>query len=150
MNIERLHEILAECTIQLRKGPEISGEQKDGIDVVEIYLMPDESEAPPDMVKVDLPFLVVGVDPEKAEARRTELLELLASYPEPERLANGPSYIEVGATIGSQGAAFQLFALGKALGLWDVITPENLGISGEEARQMAGNGFVMMTGHRAA
>jgi hypothetical protein len=150
MNTKLLYEILAECTVQLRKGPQISGKQLPGVDVVEIYMMPDESEAPDDMFKLDVFFLVVGVDLEKAEARKTELLDVLSSYPNPERLAGGPSYIEVGAEIGDQSAAFQLFAIGKALGLWDVITPETFGFSGEKARAMAGQGFVMMTGHNIA
>ena len=150
MDTKRLYEILADCTVQLRKGPPISGKQLPGVDVVEVYMMPDESEAPADMFKLDLPFLVIGVDLERAGSRKDELLDVLSSYPNPESLAGGPSYIEVGAEIGDQGAAFQLFALGKALDLWDVITPETLGFSGEEARAMAGQGFVMMTGHKVA
>lgn len=150
MNLERLYAILADCTVQLRKGPEISGESEDSIDVVHIYMMPDESEAPTGMFKLDLPFLVVGVDVEKAKSHRNELLDILSQYPSPDRLSGGLSYIEVGAEIGDQGAAFQLFAMGKALGLWDVITPERMGFEGEEARKMAVQGFVMMTGHRIA
>jgi hypothetical protein len=42
--------------------------------------------------------------------------------------------------------AMRLFALGQALGMWKVITPEGLGIEGEDADRMAGSGFVMMTG----
>src|SRR6202012_2479706 len=84
----------------------------------------------------------------RAESHRAELVELLNNYPQAERIAQGPSYIEVGAEIGDQGAAFQLFAMGKVLGLWDVITPEKMGFTGPEADSMAGNGFVMMTGYR--
>ena len=50
--------------------------------------------------------------------------------------------------IGDQGAAFELFALGKVLGIWDIITPEKLGATGDMARQMAGAGFIMCTGYR--
>ena len=119
--------------------------------VVTIDAMPHVIEAPTGGVeKVDLEFLVIGVDKAAAEKNRAELVEILKTYPQPDRLAGGPSYIEVGAEIGDQGAAFQLFALGKVLGLWDVVTPATMGFTGAEARQIAGSGFVMMTGFKAS
>ena len=152
MNLDRLYQILRETTAQLRKGEEIEGDNVDKFpsDSVHIYAMPHESQAKDGIEKVDLHFIVVGVDKAKAEKYKDELVAILKTYPQPERLAGGPSYIEVGGGIGDQGAAFQLFALGKVLGLWDVITPEKLGITGSEADQMAGMGFVMMSGFRAA
>jgi hypothetical protein len=161
MDLDRLYQILAETTVQLRKGavyegtPELvaqaeAGEDLTGGGVLEIFDMPHADEARPDLVKVDLEFLIVGVDAAKAKSRKTEVVDILNRYPAPERLARGPSYIEVGAEIGDQGAAFQLFALGKVLGLWDVITPAAFGMTGAKAREMAGAGFVMITGFRAA
>lgn len=162
MDTNRLYEILAETTTQLRKGEVVEGTPAlvDAImsgdkdkplpgGVVEIYAMPPESEAPADLEKVDCEFVVIGVDKAKAEARKAELIAILKTYPNAERLAAGPSYIEVGGVIGDQGAAFQLFALGKVLGLWSVITPKTLGFEGAEARQMAGMGYVMMSGFNA-
>ena len=152
MNIARLHQILAETTCQLRKGAEVE-ERKElsGLHVKEIYVMPHESEALPDVVRVDVEFITIGVDRKAAEVIKDELVGLLNEYPDPEELAGGPSYIAVGATIGDQGAAFQLFALGKVLGLWDVITPRSLGIEDQAiARRMAGAGYVMCTGYRRA
>jgi len=35
------------------------------------------------------------------------------------------------------------------LGLWDVITPATLGLSGELAQDAAGRGFIMCTGFKA-
>ena len=169
MNLERLHEILSETTVQLRKGEVIHGDKPlvDAIKaaktdedfknlpggVVSIDAMPHHRDAAtqnPGLEMVDLEFLVVGVDRAKAKVRKDELVSILKTYPNPERLADGPSYIEVGAQIGDQGAAFQLFALGKVLGIWDVITPTTMGFEGDEARMMAGNGFVMCTGFREA
>ncbi|MDP3947349.1 MAG: hypothetical protein Q8Q41_01505 [bacterium] len=166
MDFDRLYQILGETTVQLRKGKEIEGDTqlvealknfKEGDNVdnlpggsAHIYAMPHESQAKSGVEKVDLHFLVVGVDKVKAEECKGELVAILKTYPQPERLASGPSYIEVGGEIGDQGAAFQLFALGKVLGLWDVITPEKLGFTGSEADNMAGMGFVMMSGFRAA
>lgn len=104
--------------------------------------------APEGLEMVDVEFMVVGVDKAKAETRRAELRAILDAWPQPERLAGGPSYIEVGGVIGDQGAAFLLFALGKVLGLWGLITPASMGITGPDAREMAGAGFVMITGYR--
>jgi hypothetical protein len=157
MNLEKLYALLGECSQQLRKGDIVHGtpELVDAIErgdqhlpggVVSIDMMP-HVEAAPDLAKIDCHFLWVGVDKAKAERWRADLVALLADYPEPERLAVGPSYIEVGAVIGDQGAAFQLFAIGEVLGLWTVITPERLGITGPTADDMAGRGYVMMSGY---
>ena len=166
MNLDRLYQILRGTTVQLRKGEEIEGDPqlvtaiknlKEGDDIdklpggsVHIYAIPHESQVKSGIEKVDLHFIVVGVDKAGAEQIKDELIAILKTYPQPERLAGGPSYIEVGGEIGDQGAAFQLFALGKVLGLWDIITPEKFGITGPEADQLAGGGFVMITGFRAA
>lgn len=166
MDLDRLYEILRETTVQLRKGEVIHGdkplvdalkaakapedyEQLPG-GVVTIDAMPHVSEAWPELERVDLEFLVIGVNKAAAEKHRAEFISILNEYPQPDRLAGGPSYIEVGAEIGDQGAAFQLFALGKVLGIWDVITPATMGFTGAVAQQMAGAGMVMMTGYQRA
>ena len=148
MNLKRLYQILNITTVQLRKGPEVTQENVGPLEVIHVYDMPHESEALSHVEKIDLEMLVIGVDRKEAEAYKNELIGILNTYPEPDRLAGGPSYIEVGAAIGDQGAAFQLFALGKVLGLWDVITPATFGMTGEEARKAAGSGFVMITGYK--
>jgi hypothetical protein len=159
MDLAKLHDILRDTTTQFRKGAVYAGtpglvgqaergEELTGGGVLEIYAMPHVDEAPPGLELVDVEFLAIGVDRTRAEARQAELLAVLAGYPEPDRLAEGPSYIEVGAAVGDQGAAFQFFALGKVLGLWDVVTPATFGLSGSEARRMAGLGLVMITGWR--
>lgn len=61
-----------------------------------------------------------------------------------DRLAQGPSYIELGGWIGSQQIALQLLGLGTILKIWQVITPKTLSIEGKQADDMAGNGFVML------
>lgn len=159
MDLNRLYEILDETTVPLRKGEVVHGDAalveaiKSGADelpggIVTIDAMPHHSELRPEMRKVDCHSLFVGVHEEIAKERRAELVEILRNYPQPERLAGGPSYIEVGAQIGDQGAALQLYALGEVLGFWSVITPAKLGITGPEADSLAGGGMVMISGFR--
>lgn len=164
MDLDRLYEILRECTIQLRKGEVFEGSQNlvaqaeamgrgeqttplTGGGVLTIDMNPPVSAARPDLKLIDCHFLKIGVDVKLAQARRDELTAILDQWPQPDRLAGGPSYIEVGGVIGDQGAAFQLFALGQALGLWKVITPGSLGLTGREADDAAGSGFVMISGY---
>lgn len=148
MNTKRLYEILNATTVQLRKGEEVTDTTLDsGLRVKEIFAMPHESEALPTVEKVDMVFLTIGVDKAAAESHRAELHQILSEYP---RFKDGPSYIEVGAEIGDQGAAFQLFAVGKVLGFWDVITPATFGLKGPEALDAAGRGYIMVSGLRAA
>jgi hypothetical protein len=58
-----------------------------------------------------------------------------------ERWKSGPSYIEIGAWIGSQEVALRLIALGAHHELWKVLAPEMLGIDGEPADALFGRGF---------
>lgn len=159
MDVNKLHKILRETTIQIRKGaivhgsPELVGAIECGDDelpggVVSIDMMPSDHEVKPDLERIDCHFITIGVDKAAAAANRAEFIEILNDWPRPERLAGGPSYIEVGAEIGDQGAAFQMFALGKMLGLWSIITPETFGMEGEEADRAAGSGYIMISGYR--
>jgi hypothetical protein len=157
MDLNRLYEILLETTQEYRKGAVVEGDSPlaDALrrgdedlsgtgGVAEIYMMPPVTEAPDNLELVDCEFLKIGVDKAKAEPLKNELIALLKSYDGPHPLTDGPSYIEVGAVIGDQSAAFSLFALGKALGIWGIITPQSMGFTGDEARQMAGSGFIMI------
>ena len=150
MDLNRLHEIINATTIQLRKGMQVEGDNHSGITTVDIYDMPHVDDLKPGIETVDMEFVVIGVKKDVAEGYREELIEILKTYPQPERLKGGPSYIEVGAEIGDQGAAFQLFALGKVLELWNVITPAFFGMKGMDAQQFAGSGGIMITGFDVA
>jgi hypothetical protein len=163
MDLSKLYDILADTCGQFRKGAVYEGSpnlvaaaqsdepdamEKAGGGVLEIYAIPPEAAIPDDCERVDMHFVTVAVSKARAEARRAEFIALLNDYPNPAELAGGPSYIAVGGVIGDQGAAFEMFALGKVLGLWDVITPEKFGMTGEEARRAAGAGYIMCTGYR--
>ena len=54
------------------------------------------------------------------------------------------SYMKIGGEMGDQGLALMTMGLGKLLGVWDLITPELLGIPNDLAMQMAGAGFVII------
>ena len=151
MNTKRLYEILLKTTDQYRKSDEVTVDKSTlGLKVTHLWSMPHEDEAPTGNTHelVDVHFMQIAVNKEEAEKHREEFEILLSEYPEPDRLAGGPSYLEVGAFIGSQEAAFRMFALGQALGLWTVMTPAKLGITGPMADQMAGSGMVMISGYK--
>lgn len=131
------------CTIY-RKGEEVTKKQVGDVEVTTIMDMPHINENRNEQV-IDVHFFVVAFDG-NVDIVKAGLETALAHYPHPERLAGGPSYIELGGEMGDQGAALQLIALGKAVGIWDVITPEMLGITGSQADEMAGGGLVMCSG----
>lgn len=139
-----LFEILQSTTRVYRKGDVVKDKRRGDLRVVTIDGFPAVDEAAAEEVLIDVHF-VVGVNKQAALERQAELEAWLISYPEPERLSGGPSYIELGAVIGDQTAALQLIALG-ALGAWEVLTPERLGITGPMAVELAGQGLVMMSG----
>ena len=148
-NLDRLYQILAETCTQLRKGPVVTSEESGGgMKVITVKAMPHESEWKDgdQFTLVDVHFMRIGVDLTPANERKAELIEILKAYPDPERLAGGPSYIELGGVIGDQGAALTLIALGAALDLWEVLTPATLGITGADADKLAGQGMVNMSG----
>ena len=147
-NTQKLANILHDCSVQLRNGDPLTREAVGPVDVVTIDFNPPVSDAAPHLEVIDLTLLCVGVDREEAEAHKDELATILSDYPDPDVMSGGPSYIAVGGEVGDQGLAFQLFAVGKVLGFWDVITPERMGFDGDEARNLAGQGFVMITGFR--
>lgn len=147
MKTDRLYEILRATTTQLRKGEVVREEKHENFDVVHIELMPHVSEVTdPDIEIVDVHFINIGVKKSEAPKYRDELIAILKTYPNLERFRQGLSYIEVAVEVGDQGATFQLFALGKVLGLWDVMTPEKMGMTGKDADELAGRGFIMAVG----
>ena len=84
----------------------------------------------------------------KEDPTKEALLALLEKYyPEMDRLRMGPSYIEIGAALGSQQVALLLLGLGELVGLWEVISPKTFGITDpQKAQELAGWGFVMCSG----
>jgi hypothetical protein len=104
-------------------------------------------ERPAPAHSVDVHFYWVSA---KDNPTKEELLPLLKEYPDQERLAGGPSYVEMGGMLGSQDLALRLIGLGALVGVWEAITPERLGITGAAAQKAAGYGYVMCSGLRQA
>jgi hypothetical protein len=148
--MEELYDILNSTTVQLRKGEPIIAAEHNGINVITINAMPhvDEAEMDDTITVIDMELLAIGVDRIAAQDVKDDLIAILDAWPDPDQLASGPSFIAVGAVIGDQGLAFQLFALGEVLELWKVVTPTTMGLSGEKATAAAGLGYVMITGYR--
>lgn len=135
--------LLEETTTVYRKGETVVEEPSGATSV---YGYDRQEDAPEGQVMVDLHFVTVGVKLPIPEDGAERLAAYLGTFPEPSVLAGGPSYITLGAYIGSQEYAFRFMALGKALGLWEVITPATMHLEGAAADQAAGAGFVLMTG----
>ncbi|MFA7121628.1 MAG: hypothetical protein WC277_09110 [Bacilli bacterium] len=143
MNLTRLIEIIKDATEPLRKGEVVVEEGN----VTSLYFMRHVSESSDEIV--DLHFIAVGVNREKAEHRREEFVGAMQEYvQEHPRFLQGTSYIEVGSEIGSQEMAFRLFAIGNVLDIWDILTPEKVGVNGVGADILAGRGFIMTVNHR--
>lgn len=147
---DRLYQILDQVTTRFRKGPMVERSTSGLLDVIDIYEMPHVDDAPANLVKIDVGVpMVIGVDVEAALPLKDEVRRLLLELKPLDEWQRGPSYITVGAWLGSQDAAFSLFALGEVLDLWHVITPQRLGETDEEViRRAVGSGFVMITGLR--
>ncbi len=150
MNSKKLYGILKETTEVYRKGAAISEKYVGDTKVTEIYNCPHSSQSPNSekYEKVDMVFVDVLVDREKAEQRKSDLEGILAEYPQPDRLAGGPSYIELSPNCGlEQEGGLRLMALGKVLGLWDVVSGKSFGLGEAETLELAGNGLLMITGY---
>lgn len=109
---------------------------------------------PPDTGAIDVHFFRVLISPDFDPAVFTRLLREWIDHgrgafdedPKTDELAGGPSYIRWGYLLGDQTLALLTMACGAKAGLWEVITPGTLGITGEEAADLAGRGFVMTSG----
>jgi hypothetical protein len=138
---------------------EVTHSQVGNIPVVEVMGFPETpehvehgmfSQTPPDVARANVHF--VEIAPTMNFPDREELIFLVRSAlgegewatMTAEDLSGGPSYIALGGWLGSQDLALMLIGAVELAGIAKAITPEVLGMEGEMAHTMAGNGFVML------
>lgn len=156
--IDRIRNILNKTTVVCRKGNTIQqrtvGEIRPGVPAMilkEIFDMPSPEQLQADNIEqIDMHFVIVAVQVDAIDDYREEIDELLLKWPQPDRLAAGPSYLELGGILHDQTLALQFMALGQVMGYWEVETPASMGFSGDIADTMAGQGLVCITGWRPA
>ena len=147
--VKVLH-LLGETTRQFRKGAVVTETKTVGLRKYDIYMMPHESEAPDELTMVDVHFFQVGVDLKKALPRREELVQLLAADFSAQLVTDEINYMTMGALLGSQELAFHLFALGNVLGIWQLLTPERMGMPPDMCELLAGRGLISIIGWNAS
>ena len=151
MDSDKLYKIIRKTTRVYRKGEPVQRKQIGNLKVVELFGYEHTTNVPKadNFEKVDMVFVDVVVDKSQAEKCKDELQRILIEYPQPEKLAGGPSYIELSPNCGlEQDGGLRLMALGKVLGLWDVISGKTLGMDDTEAREMAGMGLLNISGYK--
>ena len=120
------------------------------VGTVHVIEMLDYPEAPTGATRADLHFVLIAPteglpDPADLVATvRAALGEGVHVDLAAEDLSAGPSYIALGAWLGSQDLALMLIGAVELAGISPAITPGILGVSGEAADAMAGSGFVML------
>ena len=128
--------------------PEVSESTAGGVHVVEVNTYPT---APDNSVRADVHFMLVGLT-EGAPDKDEFIDAVRASFGtgefgqefNAEVLASGPSYITLGAILGSQDLALRFIGLCELLEVSKAITPALLGVEGDAANEMAGAGFIML------
>jgi hypothetical protein len=147
MDKARLMEMLGDATCLISKGDRTK-QKLPGIPVLLWGLMISAVDPGVEQLdQVDCQFVVVGVNREQAEKHRAEFIEFLETYPEPQKLADGPTYKHMATIVGDDMTALRVFGLGQTLGLWNVILPDQLGVDPELVDEAADLGLIVATGY---
>lgn len=148
MDKKRLMEVLNDSTCLISKG-EKTKRKLPGIPLLLWGLLVSVGDTElSSLEQVDCQFIIVGVNRQQAERHREEFVEFLETYPEPVNLSEGPTYKHLARVVGDELTALRIFGLGRALGVWDVLLPEQLGVDSELADEAADLGLVVTTGYR--
>lgn len=155
--MKTIREIIQSTCATFRKGSDLiingdpaSDEQRKELEthgtvagggVVEMFGMPPTSSAPDNLTMIDVHFLMIGVDVEKARELQPDFVAWLKDNV-PNWIEGEISYIQMGGIVEDQQCALCIFAIGEALGMWRVLTPARMGIPEPLRDMMAGNGFV--------
>lgn len=148
MDMKRLMEALKDSTCLISKG-ESTRKRLSKIPSLLWGLITDQSD--PDVEKlecIDCQFITVGVNRTQAEKHRNDFLKFLEEYPDPVRLADGPTYKHMASVVGDEMLALRVFGLGQTLGIWDVILPSQLGVDPVLVEEAADLGLIVTTGYQ--
>lgn len=144
--MRELQKYVQDSTVVFRKGDVIKADEHS----ITIDAFPEQPES---KQTVDLHFVTVGFTEKAPVLTAQQFYDLIEASAEgdfgtmtTDRLKQGPSYIELGGWLGDQTLAFRFMALGQLHGLWEIVTPERMGIPEPAASQLAGSGFIMITG----
>lgn len=129
------------------EAPEVTESTLANVRLTEVFGYP---EAPTEEGRADVHFVLVA--PTEGFPEQDELVRVVReaigegefTSVSAEELSGGPSYITLGGWLGSQDLALMLIGAMELAGLANAVTPKVLGLTGETAQQMAGNGFVML------
>jgi hypothetical protein len=153
--IDGLGQLLIHETIVYRKGAEVTEREVGGVKVVEVFGYP---QTPSRGELVDVHFVNVGFTERAAdrEGLRSVVAAACAEVGHNDVtvsehvLAEGPSYILLGAWLGDQELALRFLALAYHYGCAPPpITPASMGLSGPTADELAGRGYVMLGGWKS-
>lgn len=142
-----VHDIVRGCSFEFRKGEPITTRIIGIVEVVEVFAMPHINDAPGHLEQVDVHFMWIGVDRDKALLHEQDLVAIL----EPHRplLERGPSFMTIAQEFEvEQDVALSLMAVGQVLGFWSVMTPAVFRLKGEMADRAAAAGYVLINGYR--
>lgn len=149
MDKTRLMEVLNKSTCLISKG-ECTRRKMPGISILlwGLLLSATDPEAT-QLQQVDCHFITVGVNKYQAEQGRSEFIQFLESYPDAQKLFDGPSYKSVAGIVGDEMTALRVFALGQVLGLWEVLLPNQLDVPPELADEAVDLGLIVTTGYHS-
>lgn len=150
MEKNRLMEVLKDSTCLISKG-EKTQQRLPKIPLLLWGLMNFPSD--PDVAKldqIDCQFITIGVNRAQAEKHRATFVEFLETYPEPDKMSDGPTYKHLASIVGDDITALRIFGLGQTLGLWSVVLPGQLGVDDPElADEAADLGLIVTTGYQS-
>ena len=149
LDAQKIHALVAKCVVELRKGEEVEEEiLTNGVKVTHVFMMDHESTvSDEEFEKYDMVFHIIGVSKKEAPQYKQEFISLID--PDLDQIREGLSYITWGALGVSQGLAMIIIALGKFYGLWEIITPMNMGfVDPKMIRDLAGGGLIYNMGFK--
>lgn len=148
MNKQSLMKVLNDSTCLISKGSSTQRKMPEISLLLWGLMVPAGDPRVEALDKVDCQFLTVGVNRVQAEKHRAEFMEFLESYPDPNKLSDGPTYKHLATVVGDDITALRIFGLGQTLGIWDVLLPSHLGFDTDYADEAADLGLITVTGYQ--